>query len=236
MTTANVESKFGEGAWLRGMPLGELATQLGSVPLGTLDTMVFALADGTLTCELRSNFLQSWQIRKDPPQTSHAKDDGDEGSGDRHRNAYFRAQSYVQSVVFLSVPLEDVPGAIRRAERATYSDLVDHYLEREQRLFIHGCSCGLCRRPIGAITDPAQRGAAQAHHDARAQALRSLAQRLDAAGIRPPSHLTPLVIQKMPHAYVKLYIPLDDIEQMERAEQQSRGYSPPAARSAQPTP
>jgi len=94
MTTTNVESKFAGGVWLRGMPLGELTSQLGSVPLGTLDTMVFALADGTLTCELNRNFLQSWQIRKDSPQTNQVKE---EGSGDPHRNAYCRVARYLMA-------------------------------------------------------------------------------------------------------------------------------------------
>jgi len=37
-------------------------------------------------------------------------------------------------------------------------------------------------------------------------------------GIEPPSHLKPLVIEEMPYSYVRLYVPLDHIEQVEEAE------------------
>ena len=228
LTTADVEAKFAAEEWIRGMSLGELSSQFGSVPLGTLETMIFALADGTLTCDLNRNYLQSWRIRKDLAQTENVQPAAERELGDPHLNAYFRAQSYVQHVVFLSVPLDDIPGAIHRAESATYSDLVGTCLQREEDLFIHGCSCGLCRRPVSSITDPAQRSAAKDHHDAWAQTLRNLAKRLDAQSIQPPSHLKPLVIEKMPCGYMEFYIPLEDIEKMERAEQRGHGHSPPA--------
>lgn len=219
MSTADVEAKFSRDEWMRGMRLRDLTKELGSVPLGTLDTIVFALADGTFTCDLNRNYLQSWQIRKDQHEVGAASRDGGSSSADPHRNAYFRAQSYVQHVLFLKVPLTDVHGAIRRAERATYSDLVGHHLEREHRLFTHGCACKWCRRPVSAIKDPDRREAARARHSARSQALHDLAKKLDAQGITPPSHLKPLVLMRTPSGSMKLYIPLEHIEQAKKAEQ-----------------
>ena len=218
MTTAEVAARFDERKWKAGMRLADLTRQLGSVPVGSLETIVFALADGTLTCELDEDRFLAWRIQKSLPETAGGHGDVREAAGDPHRNAYFRVQGYEQDSEFLDVPLDDVPAAIRRAERATYSDLVGGYLEHERSLFVNGCSCGWCRRPLNSIDDPKQRASVQAHHQAWADALRSLASRLDAQGIRPPSHLKPLVIEKMPYAYVRLYIPLDHIRQLEKAE------------------